>query len=159
MGAHGSCSPTHAQRLRTTTPFSSHCMEVGQVDSHVSRRFPLIRLNNRRTVALFTTCHLGFRRSCRIAEVAAERGCHWVITPNQDGIVDGSTKALERKLTGQTRICTEVTNSGPLARSPKKIPTQRRAKRRSRSSPTAASAEAIPAAVQPRSRQPTPQWS
>src|SRR5579859_2982870 len=83
-------------------------------------------------------CHPGFRKSCRIDEVVAESGFHWAIAPNQDGIVDGSTKALERKLTGQTRICTEVTDSGPLARSPKKIPTHSRAKRRSKSRPTAA---------------------
>src|SRR5216683_4770883 len=79
-------------------------------------------------------CHPGFLKRYRIAEVVAESGFHWAIAPNQDGIVDGFTKTFERKLIGQTRICTDVTDSGPFAISPKKIPIQSRAKRRSRSS-------------------------
>src|SRR5258708_20799844 len=54
MGADGSRSPTNAQHLCATAPFSSHFTEVCKVDSHVSRRFPSIRLKNRRTFALFT---------------------------------------------------------------------------------------------------------
>ncbi len=54
MGADGSRSPTNAQHLRATARFSSHFTEVCEVDSHVSRRFPTIRLKNRRTFALFT---------------------------------------------------------------------------------------------------------
>lgn len=90
-------------------------------------------------------CHPGFMKSCRMAEEVAESGFHWAITPNQDGMVDGFTKTFERKLIGQTRICTVATDSGPRARSPKKIPTQSKAKRSSNSSPTAASAADIPA--------------
>ncbi len=52
MGADGSRSPTNAQQLRATARFSSHFTEVCKVDSHVSRRFPTIRLKNRRTFAL-----------------------------------------------------------------------------------------------------------
>src|SRR6266851_283650 len=54
---HGCCeslSSTNVQHLRATAPFSSHFTEVCKVDSHVSRRFPPIRLKNRRTFALFT---------------------------------------------------------------------------------------------------------
>ncbi|HEX4202947.1 MAG TPA: hypothetical protein VHZ51_01845 [Ktedonobacteraceae bacterium] len=47
-------SSTNAQHLRTTARFSSHVMEVYKVDSHISRRFPPIRLKNRRTFAPFT---------------------------------------------------------------------------------------------------------
>ena len=69
-------------------------------------------------------CQPGLPKSSRVAVVVAESGFHKAMVPNQDGMVAGSTKTLERKLTGHTKICTEVTDSGLWRPTRKRCPSR-----------------------------------
>src|SRR6476469_528121 len=57
---------------------------------------------------------LGLPKRCRVAATVEDSGFHSAIVPSQPGMVPGATKVLDRKVTGQTRICTARTLSGPL---------------------------------------------
>ena len=61
----------------------------------------------------------GFPNSSRVAETVADNGFHSVITPSTAGMVAGAANVLERKPTGQTRICTATTASGLSVTSPR----------------------------------------
>ena len=62
---------------------------------------------------------VGLPNSSRVAATVEDSGFHSAIVPSQPGIVPGATNVLDRKLTGQTRICTITTLSGPLMTSPR----------------------------------------
>lgn len=61
----------------------------------------------------------GIADSSRAAVAVEETGFHSAIVASQLGMVDGATKTLERKPTGQTRIWTATTVWGSLAASPR----------------------------------------
>ena len=63
--------------------------------------------------------HRGLANSSRTALAVADIGFHSATAPSQPGIDAAETKALERKPTGQTRICTACTSSGLPASRPR----------------------------------------
>ena len=73
-----------------------------------------------------------------------ESGFHSATTPSQSGMSDGATKALVIMVIGKSRPQTAPAASGLPTIRPSQMPIHRHAKRRSRSSPTAASALARP---------------